>query len=367
MKPYIPQTLPVKSIDWSDHVSLIGRANAALARYDGMLQGVVNPVVLLSPLTTQEAVLSSRIEGTQASMEEVLEYEADPKGEVEPSKNADIQEIINYRRAMGMAVAEFKGRPLCLNLIKQLHAVLLDSVRGRNKAPGEFRRSQNHIGPPGSSIEEATFVPPSPDRLGPALDNWEKYLHHDEKDRLVQLAVIKAQFEIIHPFLDGNGRMGRMLIPLFLFEKGLLSSPMFYLSAYLEAQREVYYQRLQAVSETGDWDGWIFFFLTAIVKQAEVNLEKTRKILDLYDRMKQKVPDIIRSQYAIQAIDALFDRPIFRISGFAARSDIPEASARRILNALKENGSIRDLRAGKGRRAAIFVFPELIAITEEGT
>ena len=365
MKPFEPHKLPLESIDWGTHVSLIGRANAALARYDGMLQSIVNPVVLLSPLTMQEAVLSSRIEGTLANMEEVLEYEADPKEKIEPSKHDDIQEIINYRRAMGMAVVEFKGRPLCLNLIKKLHAVLLDSVRGMNKAPGKFRRIQNYIGPTGCSIEDATFVPPSADHLGSALDNWEKYLHYDEKDRLVQLAVIKAQFEIIHPFIDGNGRIGRMLIPLFLFEKGLLSSPMFYLSAYLEAQREVYYQRLQAVSETGDWSGWIDFFLRAVIEQAGTNIEKTCKILDLYDRMKQKLPDIIRSQYAIQAIDALFDRPIFRITDFIKRSGIPKDSVKRIVGALKENGSIKDLRTGKGRRAAILIFPELITITEE--
>ena len=174
MRPYEPDSLPISSIDWAAHVPLIGQANAALARYDGMLQSIVNPAVLLSPLTAQEAVLSSRIEGTQASVEEVLEYEADPEEEMEPSKRSDIQEIINYRRAMGMAVERLRERPLCLKLFKELHAVLLDSVRGRNKAPGEFRRSQNYIGPPGSPIEKATFVPPSPDRLAPALDNWEK-------------------------------------------------------------------------------------------------------------------------------------------------------------------------------------------------
>ena len=161
MDPYIPQILPLESIDWAAHVSLIGQANAALARYDGMLQSIINPAVMLSPLTTQEAVLSSRIEGTQASMEEVLEYEADPRERVEPEKYADIQEIINYRRAMGAAVDKLKNRPLCLNLFKELHTILLDSVRGRSRAPGEFRRIQNYIGPPGCSIEEATFVPPS--------------------------------------------------------------------------------------------------------------------------------------------------------------------------------------------------------------
>lgn len=351
-------------IQWTDHITLIAKANRAVARYDGMLAGIINPAVLLSPLTTQEAVLSSRIEGTQASMEEVLKFEANPTEPVEPGKAADIQEIINYRQAMKQAVASLDKRPLCLNLFKSLHATLLDSVRGRNKARGEFRRVQNYIGPPGCSIEDATFIPPSVDHMWPALDNWEKYLHHEEKDRLVQLAIIKAQFELIHPFLDGNGRLGRMLVPLFLFEKELLSSPMFYLSGYFETHREVYYAKLQAISQKKDWNGWIQFFLTAVLEQARINTDKTRSILDLYERMKRDIPGITRSQYAIQAIDALFDRPVFRSTDFFQHSAIPVDSARRILSALRKEGMIKISDEGSGRRAALFYFPELIAITE---
>jgi len=219
MKPFIPDKLPLESINWESHVPLIGQANAALDRYDGMLQGIPNPGVFLSPLTTQEAVLSSKIEGTLvSSMEEVLEFEASPREPVEPSKKTDIQEIINYRTAMWKAMESIEERPLCLNLVKDLHGILLDSVRGRDKALGEFRRTQNYIAPPGSPIEQATYVPPSPELLPAVLDNWEKYMHFAEKDVLVHLAIVKAQFEIIHPFLDGNGRLGRMLIPLFLFD-----------------------------------------------------------------------------------------------------------------------------------------------------
>ena len=366
MNPYEPVHLPLDGINWAEHVQLVGKANAALARYDGMVQSVVNPLVMLSPLMTQEAVLSSRIEGTQASMEEVLEYEAAPDEALEPSKIADIQEIINYRQAMGQAVEGLKRQPLCLNLLKELHKTLLHSVRGMNKAPGEFRRIQNYIGSAGCKIEEASFVPPSPERVAPAMHDWEKYLHYEEKDRLVQLAVAKAQFELIHPFLDGNGRMGRMLVPLFLFEKGLLSKPVFYLSAYLEAHRDIYYERLQAISRRNDWNGWINFFLTAVVEQAIVNTDKTKEILGLYERMKQEIPKVIRSQYGIQAIDTLFDRPIFQSTDFIRRSQIPKESAMRIINALKGAALIRDIRPGKGRRAAIMIFPELITITERG-
>lgn len=364
MTPYKPVNLPLTSVNWAEHVSLIGQANAALARFDGVLSGIVNPAVLLSPLTTQEAVLSSRIEGTQATLEEVLEFEAESRVKIESSKDADIQEIINYRRAMGYAVEELKNRPLCLNLILDLHRILLDSVRGRNKAPGEFRRIQNYIGPPGCSIENATFVPPSVDLLPSGLDNWEKFLHYEEKDRLVQLAIAKAQFELIHPFLDGNGRIGRMLVPIFLYEKGLLSSPMFYLSAYLEKHRDIYYKRLRAISEKGDWNSWIGFFLGAVFKQAHENSRKADAILALYNDMKQNVPTITRSQYAIQAIDALFNQPIFQSTDFMARSKIPKDSALRIINTLKKHKLVIPLRESRGRRAAILMFPKLIEITE---
>ncbi|HDM78329.1 MAG TPA: Fic family protein [Deltaproteobacteria bacterium] len=363
-QPYQPRQLPIDEIDWASHVSLIAQANAALARYDGILEAMVNPALLLSPLTTQEAVLSSRIEGTQATLKEVLEFEADPKRKLAPSKYADIQEIINYRRAMDHAVEQLKKRPLCLNLIRELHSILLSSVRGANKARGEFRRVQNWIGPPGCPIEEASFVPPSPAIVSQALDNWEKYLHYDEKERLVQLAVVKAQFELIHPFLDGNGRIGRMLVPLFLYEKKLLSQPAFYVSAYLERNREQYYQVLNAISEKGDWNGWIRFFLTAIIEQAKENTQKTRAILDLYEEMKQRVPEITRSQYAIQAIDALFNKPIFTAVDFANHSAIPLTTAKRIIESLKQEKLINIIEEGKGRRSAKLVFVPLLRLVD---
>ena len=319
---------------------------------------------MLSPLTTQEAVLSSQIEGTQASMEEVLKYEADPKGGVTASKHADIQEIINYRHAMRSAISELKKRPLCLNLLKKLHYILLDSVRGQSKGRGEFRRSQNFIGPVGCTIENATFVPPAWGQVGESMGNWEKYLHFDEKDRLVQLTIVKAQFELIHPFLDGNGRLGRMLVPTYLYEKGLLSSPMFYISAYLEMHRDKYYEKLRAISREGDWNGWVKFFLTAIVEQAGANTTKVRGMQALYDRVRKEVSKIINSHYIIHAVDPIFEKPIFLSANFIRKSGIPKASAIRILNAFKKAKLIRDLRPGRGSRGAIMIFPELLKITE---
>ncbi|MGA3114581.1 MAG: Fic/DOC family N-terminal domain-containing protein [Syntrophobacteraceae bacterium] len=365
MKPYIPENLPLTNIRWEDHIPLIGKANAALARYDGILQSIVNPAVLLSPLTTQEAVLSSKIEGTQASLEEVLEFQADPSEKIAPEKAADIHEIINYRTAMFFAMEDLKNRPLCLNLVRDLHRILLESVRGKNKDPGEFRRVQNFIGPLGTTIEQATFVPPSPEKILPAMSNWEKYVHFEEKDGLIQLAIIKAQFELIHPFLDGNGRIGRILVPIFLYHKGLLSSPMFYLSFYLERNRPTYFERLNAISRDGDWNGWIGFFLKAVMEQAQENGKKAKAILDLYNHMKQLVPEITRSQYAVKVIDSMFSQPIFLSTDFMKVSNIPRDSALRMLSALKEAKVINSLREAKGRRASLWVFPELLRITED--
>lgn len=367
MKPYETDILPLDRIDWVKHVSLIARANSALARYDGILQGIINPWVLLSPLTTQEAVLSSRIEGTQATLEEVLEFDANPKEPIDPVKQADIQEIINYRKAMVYALERLRELPICLKLVRELHSILLDSVRGRNKSRGEFRRIQNWIGPTGRPMEDATFVPPSPDKLMEGLDNWEKYVHYKEKDILVQLAVTKAQFELIHPFLDGNGRIGRMLVPLFLYEKKILSCPMFYLSGYFDSHREIYYERLRSVSRQGDWDGWISFFLTAVLDQAQENSRKARSILDLYEHMKHRIVEITHSQFAFQAIDALFAVPIFSSSEFMRRSEIPKQTAMTILRQLRENKILVEIRKARGRRSAIHAFPELLNIAEDRT
>lgn len=372
MEPYNPDTLPLKNIDWERHVTLIGKANAALARYDGILLGMVNPEVLLSPLTTREAVLSSRIEGTQASLEEVLQYEADV-GDPEKDQDLtdspqirDIHEIINYRKAMGTAVEKMSGRPFGINAIRELHRILLTGVRGRYKDPGEIRRIQNYIAAPGMPIDQATFIPPSPEIIVDALSNWEDYLYWTEKDPLVQLAILKAQFELIHPFRDGNGRIGRMLVPIVLYHKKILSRPMFYISSYLERNRDVYYERLLAISRDGDWNGWISFFLEALVLQSEENSKKAKAILELYNRMKLQVPEILHSQYSIQAVDAIFSRPIFKSKDFAKISRIPEKTAPRIVQELRKRGLLTVLREGRGQISAIYMFSELIDITEKG-
>jgi Fic family protein len=361
-KPFIPEPLPLKSLDWIRFISLIGQANAELARYDGILQGIINPAVLLSPLATKEAVISSKIEGTQASLEEVLEYEASPDTTTE--KYNDIREIINYREAMKHAVVWLEKKPIILNLIKELHEILLDSVRGRDKGRGRFRIVQNWIGKPGATMEQATYIPPDPNYLMEHLSNFEKYFHFDEKDRLVQLAIVHAQFEIIHPFIDGNGRLGRILIPLFLFEKKILNSPMFYISEYLEAHRDEYYSKLNDVTKEGKWDEWVVFFLEAIIEQAKVNSQKAKAILSLYNRKKERITEVTHSQYVIKVLDTLFAGPIFSTTRFISMSKIPKASAMRLLNMLKKEKIVLTLRGGSGRRPEMLVFKKLMDIVE---
>ena len=215
---------PEARLDWPTLVPLIGPAVAALARYDGVLAAIPNPDVLLAPLTTQEAVLSSHIEGTQATMSEVLEFEAGQ--EVDSSeRRGDIEEIRNYRAAMGDAEKMLETLPLSVRVVCEAHRVLLSGVRGRNKSPGEYRRIPNWIGPPGCSIDTATFVPIGAEKLDGAMSAWERYIHQETPDLLVQAAVLHAEFEALHPFLDGNGRLGRMLVPLFLWQRGLISRP----------------------------------------------------------------------------------------------------------------------------------------------
>jgi Fic family protein len=366
MQPFTPQPLPLTEIAWEPLIPLIGKANRSIAQYDGVLYGVPNPEVLLSPLTTQEAVLSSRIEGTQATLGEVLKFEAGEQPNQE-SKRLDIQEILNYRRALRAAETELKTRPFSLNLLLKLHEILLDSVRGRNMGRGLFRMTQNWIGAHGSPIEEAFFVPPEPSRLPEYLDNWEKYYHANRPDQLVQLAIVHAQFEIIHPFSDGNGRLGRILIPLFLYEKELLHRPMFYLSSWIEENREAYVSLLRALGKAeNSWNRWIEFFLKGVDEQARKNAERARAIMDLYERMKQKVIDITHSQFAVPLLDQIFERPLFQSSHLLFQGlNISRPSVASLLAALKEAEILRVVRQGAGRRPTVYVFPELLNICEE--
>lgn len=360
MQPFQPHKLPIKNLDWTRFIHLIGESNREVARFDGLLQSMQNPGVLLSPLTTQEAVLSSKIEGTQVTLQEVLEFEADPTEHAE--KHDDIEEVLNYRKAMHYAVENLDKVSFSGRLIKGVHSILLDGVRGENKDRGNFRSGQVHIGK-SKKIEEASYVPPAPHDIADAFSNLERYCHETEKDDLVQLAIIHAQFEIIHPFWDGNGRVGRIILPLFLYFKKVLTSPMFYLSAYFEKNRDEYYQYLKGVSEKNDWESWIEYFLQAVVTQAKENVIKAKAIHSLYDQKKNRIVGLTHSQFAIQALDFLFSFPIFTSSQFYERSNIPVATAKRILEVLEKGEVIKMVKEGKGRKGRVYIFPKLIKIT----
>lgn len=328
-----------------------------------MLSAVPNASLFIAPLTNHEAVLSSRIEGTQATLGEVYQHEAG-ESPASPERRDDIDEIINYRNAMRKAEEMLEELPLSQRVIKEAHKVLLSGVRGRDKAPGEYRRIPTWIGKPGSVIEDARFVPVGAERLDEALGKWEHYIHEETPDALVQAALIHAEFEAVHPFLDGNGRLGRMLVPLFLWQRGLIKRPTFYISAFFERHRDEYYERLLTVSRDDDWTGWCEFFLNAVRTQAEENLSKVNGILDLYESMKTPVREATNSSYAINALDWIFQNPMFSSSHFAANSGIPASTARRVIRGLIEGEILKTLIPARGRRPAILLFSDVLNIAE---
>jgi len=357
---------PPKALDWAQLIPLLGPANAGLARYDGLLSAIPNAHILLSPLTTQEAVLSSKIEGTQVTIGEVLEIEAggDSAAFTQP-KREDAEEVLNYRRAMRACVGEMEHRHFSQQVLRGAHALLMQGVRGRDMAPGNYRDEQNWIGPKGCTAETASFMPITPEHLRFAMDDWERYFGSTaELDALVQLAIIHVEFEALHPFKDGNGRLGRMLIPLFLYQRKLLTSPDFYMSGYLERKREEYQERLRAVSRDGDWTGWCVFFLEGVREQAGENERRARLILALYDRIKTQVADLTHSQHTMRAVDFLFQSPIFAAPAFPTHAGIPKPTASRILALLREAGILLTLEEGRGRRPGIYAFRELLNVAE---
>ncbi len=363
MKPAIAKPLPILTKDdWLSLIPAMGRANRNLAEYNGRLGRLPNSDLLLAPLRLQEAVLSSRIEGTLATMSEVLQFEAGELPERE-SRREDIEEILNYRVALDTAMQELKSRPFNLNLLLKLHSILLKSVRGQNKAPGEFRRQQNYIGSRIGGVERIRFTPPVWSSLAKSLDNWEAY-YHSQDEAVVRLALIHAQFEFLHPFLDGNGRLGRILIPIFMCEHGLLSQPTFYLSEYIEEYRDDYIDHLNALGTSKNgWRDWTEFFLTAISEQAKRNIEKADSILLLYESLKQRFIQAAGSKYAVPLLDAAFERQYFQAAQLEWKGNAPsKPTLMKMLQTLERNNLVQMYRGDAGRRAAIWWIPELTTL-----
>ena len=364
MDPNIPEKLPINltTLYWQKVALKVSEASATLAYYNGVLESIINPAIFLSPLETKEAVLSSRIEGTITTVDEVLKYEADLKPE-SLSKENDIIDVLNYRKATRSAKEWLRlDLPFNLTLICAIQNELLQGARGKDKHPGELRKEQVWIGPKGRPIEEATYVPPEPLGLKIHLDNLIDYMNRTDQEVLIQTAIMHAQFEIIHPFCDGNGRTGRILIPLFLWCKGRISAPMFYISEYFDENRDQYVENLRKISDAKDWEHWILFFLEAISTQAKRNSEKATQVLSLYNLMRGRIAGLTKSPKASQVLDALFMTPIIRTSNFIKLTGLKPQTAHRIIALLKEEKILSSILKPSGRTPEVLVFDDLFEL-----
>jgi len=361
MEPFAPTKLPfdISRWDWEKLIKKVSSASASLAHYDGILESMINPAIFLSPLETKEAILSSRIEGTITTLDEVLKYEADLKPEDE-SKQKDIIEVLNYRRATRHAQRWLaRGLPFNKTMVCAIQKELMSGVRGKDKKPGENRNEQVWIGPKGCKIEEATFIPPDPISLNACLDNFFEFLSAEKIETLIQTAIMHAQFEIIHPFMDGNGRTGRILITLFLWHKKRLNSPMLYISEYFDEYRDDYLGSLSSISQNNDWERWVNFFLDAIDIQAKNNADKAKQVLMLYTQMKDLIAKISNSPYGIKVLDTLFSMPIFRRFDFEKSAGLNSQTTHRIITRLKKEKILDVLKKPSGRSPEILRFKKL--------
>lgn len=351
-KPYIPEELPI-NLDSTllnrEMFNLITTASNEMGIYKGFLSNTPNPILLISPLLIQEAVLSSKIEGTHATLEDFLNYEAGNKTEIEKD---ELHEISNYRAALFYALDNMATRstvndsekfPLVIRLIKEMHKILLNNVRGSSKDPGNFKRLQNYI----SSGSTISFTPVAPELTDKFMGNLENYIHFDEIQILVQSAIIHAQFEMIHPFQDGNGRIGRLLIPLFLYYKEYLPYPTFYMSSYFEANRKDYITNLSNISKNKDWKNWIEFYLKGIIEQAKLNTSKAQYLLGLYNNMKESIITNINSKNGINILDFIFQHPVFKAKQVSEKLNIQNRTAYNLLNQFVELGILSKLSEKK--------------------
>lgn len=353
---------PPSQLDWAAIADPLAAASDAVARYDSFLGIIPNPDILVSPMMVQEAVTSSRIEGTRATVGDVLVYEAG-KTDVDPAKMNDIKEVINYQRAVASASKLMEKMPLSGRVLKAAHEILLDGVRGRFKSPGSYRADQNWIGY-NNNIEDARNIPIAPAGLDEAMAKWEGYVNESSHPALVKTAIAHAEFESIHPFLDGNGRIGRIAVPLMMWSNGLISNPCFYLSEFFEHRNSEYQDRLLAVSRDDDWTGWCIFFLEAIRTQAVENNEKARRIFNLYESTRAALLDNTGSKHVDKIVESMFAAAIFPANVFSDIEGMSNKTGQRMIKVLKEMGIIREMVPHSGQRPAIVAFTELLEITE---
>ena len=336
---FVPAPLPPALNYGADLVRVLSRADAALSELSGLGRHLPNPHLLIAPYVRREAVLSSRIEGTKATLSDLLRDEM--PGPPVSRRTSDVREVRNYVVALEHGIRRLKTLRLSLRLVRELHAHLMKGVRGGHATPGEFRRSQNWIGPPGSTLADATYVPPPPSEMRQALSDWERFLH--ERDRfpdLVQCALMHEQFEAIHPFHDGNGRVGRLLITLFLIERGRLSEPLLYLSAYIERTRRTYYDLLQRVRTHGDWNGWLNYFLVGVGETAGQAVRQARRLEGLREKYRRR---FVRKPKALVLVDQLFVNPYITVARAAEILEVSNPTARQTVALLQKEGLLREI------------------------
>jgi Fic family protein len=339
----IPRTIPLSL----DTVNLMSEADSSLGRLAGAGRLLPEPSLLVMPYVQREALASARIEGTQATLSDVFAAAAGAPHEASPEA---VREVTNYIEALEHGLRRLESLPLSLRLLRECHARLLDGVRGAEKTPGEFRRTQNWIGSPDNKPETAVFVPPHVDAMAAALDDWEKFVHDPQPQLplLIRAALLHYQFETIHPFLDGNGRLGRLVVALYLVQQGRLPAPLLYLSAYFEDHRDEYYDRLQGVRERGEVEQWLRFFLTGVDEQARDAVQRSEALIDVRERLRGRLRGT-RSR-APEVIDLLFEWPIVSVSMVAGHLGITQQGALKMLRAIAATGTLREVGTGRGSR-----------------
>ena len=362
-KSFVPNPLPpVPPIELSeDIVGLLVKANSQLAVLQSIAARIPNVELFISMYVRKESLMSSQIEGTQATLEDIL----DPM--LDTNTNRNIADVVNYIKATEFAITRLQTLPLCNRLIKETHAVLMKGVRGQEKNPGEFRYSQNWIGGQGSTLKNARYIPPSPDDMQNAMSDLEKYINTDDDlDALIQAALIHYQFETIHPFLDGNGRVGRLLITLFLMDKGILTTPALYISYFLKKNRVEYYDRMAEVRTKGNYEQWIIFFLQAIMESAGDAASAIDELITLHDTNTSVISKLGRaSKNTMLVFDYLESNPIIDIGKTAEALSITFNTASSTVRRLVDAGIL--VQTGGGGRNRTFAYEAYLDILRKGT
>lgn len=356
---FVPQPLPPE-IEWRlPLVRTLSEADRLIGRLAGEGGELPNPHLLMRPFLAREAVLSSRIEGTQATLGELLAAQAGAAVERSPE---ELREVGNYVTALEHGIKQLETLPLSVRLVREVHAKLMKGARGDHATPGEFRRSQNWIGPAGCTLANATYVPPPPSELLSCLGEWEKFLHERTLPSLVEIALAHYQFEAIHPFLDGNGRVGQLMITLYLVERRILPTPLLYISAFFEATRDEYYQRLRGVTERGEWQEWLEYFLNGVARQSEDAVSRAERINDHLATWRSEVAGV-SSKIPAMLLDLVAANPFITIKKAAEEMNVAFTTAQRGVEKLESLGILSQV--GDAQRDRVYCAKAVLDILEE--